>query len=432
MFDFTQFRYSVFALTLLAAGCTKDDPVPQEAPSTFRVRIENVISRPIQDRDERYPYEYIPYLVMEGMPEGEHLVRLGGVYAHWTDTPNTTDYNAMRDYSSDETITQWDWSSPLIWSAADLVQLLPGRTYYFTGMAVTDRGTYRSNTVEIRSEKSAPVRVSPDAYRIPVVFHLFPGDGGRYPKEDILYDMLEYANMVYGHYYGLPHQCDAQVCFAPAERDPQGRPLESPGIRYEQERVYVDAAGEVHGIDPDIHLWDMEQALNVWVCPFDMEGSSALAGFSWLPFFDAEHLLPGCDVFDPQFFTGIFLNSGEGLHTVGNLQTFAHEVGHFLGLEHVFEEDWCEDTPRYDLESYEVRMAELLYEREYADAPGEYFFSDNVMDYFYSVYSGVTPAQVERIRHTLRYAYYIPGEAGMTAPRLRSGRAARLAPNPVW
>ena len=73
-----------------------------------------------------------------------------------------------------------------------------------------------------------------------------------------------------------------------------------------------------------------------------------------------------------------------------------------------------------------------MYEREYADAPGNYFFSDNVMDYFYSVHSGVTPAQAGRIRHTLRYAYHIPGEAGMTAPHLRSERPARFPPNPVW
>lgn len=427
-------KHSVFALALLAAGCTKDDPVPQEVPSTFRVHIDEVDSYNFGP-DDRYPYEYFPILVMEGLPEGERLLRLGGGFAHWTSAPDTTDYKTMEDCTSVETIAQWDWSSPLTRdAAANLFQLLPGRTYYFTGTAVTDRGTYRSNTVEIRSEKSAPVSVSPDAYRIPVVFHLFPDEGGRYPQAVMLYDMLEYANMIFGHYYGLPHQCDAQVCFVPAERDPEGRPLESPGIRYEQERVYVDAARRVHGLDSDIHLWDMEQVLNVWVCPFDMEmeDNSVLAGFSWLPFFDEEHMLPGCNVFDPEIFTGIFLNSGEVFHYAGNLQIFAHEAGHFLGLKHVFEEDWCEDTPRYDRESYESRMGELWYEREYADAPGSYFFSDNVMDYFYSVYSGVTPAQVERIRHTLRYAYNIPGEAGMTSPRLRSARPARLAPNPVW
>lgn len=421
---------SVLALALLALSCTKDDPVGE--PSSFSVRIDEVDSYAFGP-DDRYPYVHIPCMVMEGLPEGERLLSLRGCYSHRTASPDTTDYVCGSDCSSDQTVADWDWTSPLVLSPAGLVQLLPGRTYRFTGTAVTDRGTYRSNTIEIRSEKSAPVSVSPEAYRIPVIFHLFPGDGGRYPKADILYDMLEYANIVYGNYYGLPHQCDAKVCFVLAERDPQGRPLELPGIRYEQEGVYVDAAGEVHGMDEENHLWDMEQALNVWVCPFDMEieDNSVLAGFSWLPFFDAEHVMPGCNVYDPRYCTGIYLNSG-ALRFAGNLQLFAHEAGHFLGLKHVFEEDWCEDTPRYDREAYLPRKYELMYEREYADAPGNYFFSDNVMDYFYSVHSGITPAQAGRIRHTLRYAYHIPGEAGMTAPRLRSERPARFPPNPVW
>ena len=432
MSNLEKLKYSVLSLALLAVSCTKDDPAPE--PSSFRVRIDNVLSGPCQTDDERYPYQHIPYLVMEDLPEGERLLRLGGGFAHWTSSPDTTDYFSMADYTTVDEITEWDWSKPLIWSAASLVQLLPGRTYYFTGTVVTDRGTYHSNTVEIRSEKTAPVVVPPDAYRIPVIFHLFPGEGERYPEAELLYDMLEYANMVFADYYGLPHLCDAKVCFVPAERDPQGRTLKRPGIRYERERVYVDAEREVRGFDPDIHLWDMEQALNVWVCPFrDAETGYDFieGGFSWFPSFDGEHLLPGCGVYDPQACTGIFINS-DILGIASSMYVLAHEAGHFLGLAHVFEEDWCGDTPLYDRESYMPRMYELMYSRECTDAPGSYFLSDNVMDYEYSFACGVTPAQAGRILHTLRYAYNIPGYGGMTAPRLRSQETMCFPPNPVW
>lgn len=423
-------RHSVLALALLAVSCTKDAPGPEQPASTFRIRIEGFESGLFQTNNERYPYHHFPQLILERLPEGERVLRLGGVYSHRTDTPDTTDYNFMDDCTRDEILTQWDGCSPLKVATAPIIQLLPGRTYRFTGMVETDRGTYRSNTVEIRSEKSAPVGVSPDAYRIPVIFHLFADDRGRCPKADFLYDMLEYANMVYGNYYGLPHLCDAKVCFVPAERDPGGRPLERPGIRYERERMYVDEEREPREFDPDIHLWDMEQALNVWVCPF-REGEIAAMGFSWFPMFDEAHMLPGCTAYDPEVICGIFLD-GSALDAAGNLQSFAHEAGHFLGLGHVFEEDWCEDTPCYDRGSYEPGRYELRYEREYADAPGRYFLSDNLMDYFFTYGCGITPAQAGRIRHTLRYAYNIPGEASITAPRLRSARAMRFLPNPVW
>ena len=46
--------------------------------------------------------------------------------------------------------------------------------------------------------------------------------------------------------------------------------------------------------------------------------------------------------------------------------------------------------------------------------------------------AGVTPDQVERIRHTLQYAYLIPGEAGKEAPAVRSaGQPRRFGDKPV-
>ena len=35
---------------------------------------------------------------------------------------------------------------------------------------------------------------------------------------------------------------------------------------------------------------------------------------------------------------------------------FAHEAGHYLGLDHVFEEDWCDDTPQYDRARYRTEQ----------------------------------------------------------------------------
>ena len=64
---------------------------------------------------------------------------------------------------------------------------------------------------------------------------------------------------------------------------------------------------------------------------------------------------------------------------------------------------------------------------------GEFFLSDNVMDYDYSFLTGFTPDQVERIQYTLEHAYFIPGEAGKEeSTALRSAPQTRkFGKNPI-
>ena len=76
----------------------------------------------------------------------------------------------------------WDWEKePLYWRCLYLLHPLPGTTYYVRGYVQTNKAEYYSNTVEIRSSLTAPVAENPDAYEIPVIFHLFPDAEGNYP-----------------------------------------------------------------------------------------------------------------------------------------------------------------------------------------------------------------------------------------------------------
>ena len=117
-----------------------------------------------------------------------------------------------------------------------------------------------------------------------------------------------------------------------------------------------------------------------------------------------------------------------------DVMSFAHEAGHFLGLEHVYIEgdDYCEDTPWYDRDAYlEATQGNIEYTRTDA-ATGEIFFSDNIMDYEYGFMAGITPDQVERIQYTLKHAYLIPGEAGKEDTPVRSaGQPHRFGDKPV-
>lgn len=113
--------------------------------------------------------------------------------------------------------------------------------------------------------------------------------------------------------------------------------------------------------------------------------------------------------------------------------SFAHEAGHFLGLDHIFatDGDFCDDTPWYDYNAYKI-AAQGGIEVVRNKVSGESFWSDNIMDYEYGYMSGVTPDQLSRIRYTLQHAYFIPGEAGKSAPRARSfGQKRHFAGKPV-
>ena len=439
--DFLSHGYKLLAAALLAFGmaaCGDDEPVipepePEPEPaSTFKLHIgEGNIVR-WEELPDDYPPVYTAYLVMEDLPAGEKIHTIGGCYSIEDTVPDISDcaYINLYDFSNNDTFLNWDWEAePLIWGCINFLHPLPGTTYYLRGYVRTDKGEYYSNTVTIRSSFTEPLAENPDAYEIPVVFHLFPDAEGNYPVKDwLIQEQLDYANHVYGNYYNVPGQAETGVRFVAATHTPDGTPLETPGIVHEKEAVEVDYQ------NPQIdgqYIWDMEYALNVWVCPIL---NAYVNGFTGISYFDADELLEGCNTYEPGIETGIFLDSN-AQSLANNVQNFAHEAGHFLGLDHVFAEqgDYCDDTRWYDYEAYqEYTQGAIDFERTDA-ATGETFWSDNVMDYEYGFFTGFTPDQVERIQYTLRYAYFIPGEAGKEeSTALRSARQTRkFGKNPI-
>lgn len=152
-----------------------------------------------------------------------------------------------------------------------------------------------------------------------------------------------------------------------------------------------------------------------------------------MPYFDADEMLEGCrKLTRPDTATGIFLNAISLIYANGPM-AFAHEAGHFLGLEHVFDpgDDFCDDTPWYDYDAHWTATGgDIVLHR--TGCNGEIFWSDNIMDYDYGFMTGLTPDQVRRIRYTLQYAYFIPGEAGKEVPATRSsGRTHHFRNNPI-
>ena len=409
-------------LSFSAVSCSPDNTVPS---STFRVYMYDGNMEPFEpNAPDYYPQTYSIYMKMEDLPDNEKILYTGACYSTDDDKPDTSDYLYIFDDSDNPTIQGWDWDKdgPMIWNCLSLIHLTPGETYYIRGYVLTDKGEYYTDTMEVRSEYTTPLVEDPEAYEIPVVFHLFPDEHGYYPVKDWMADdMISYANHVYSNYFSeVPGQVRTGVRFVPATLDPEGNPLQTPGVVYEQEAVKIDY------LDTQLdrkYIWDMEKVLNVWVCPID-NAQTDLAGFSSFPFFDSDECMEGCNIYKPGLFTGIFINSDN--YTSWNIEyTFAHEAGHFLGLDHVFTEDYCNDTPWYDYDAFRAETNGMYVFERWNDK--ESWWSDNVMDYDPSFMTGFTPEQAKRIQYTLDHAYFIPGEAGKTAPEQRSiGFVARF------
>lgn len=137
--------------------------------------------------------------------------------------------------------------------------------------------------------------------------------------------------------------------------------------------------------------------------------------------------------------------SGNKNNSMAAVVTLAHELGHYLGLYHSFDEDpngglatncidsdYCTDTPSYNRDAYlQLYQAYAYQYGGYDKVPlslgakridcdtDEYFTSYNLMDYECSYADRFTPQQRARVRNVLTYSPLIPGpKKGSAATRV--------------
>lgn len=298
-------------------------------------------------------------------------------------------------------------------------------------------------------------------YDLPVIFHVLyrsESDPLQHVSATRLRDVLATAGRLYRHNHdGI----DMRVTFSLATTDPDGKPLDTPGVEY----VRWD---EAYPIDCDAfmtddsgryvkYLWDPNRYINVMVYNFadDGESSGVTMGISHLPFSYSGSYLDGLSEVEYQTLTldnlrfpccvsinSLYINE-QSTPTYYNPSdvtvTLAHELGHYLGLHHAFSEsedggcedtDYCADTPSYDREDYEsyfIYLAETnsplytfdnLVKRTNCD--GTTFTSRNIMDYMVCESDRFTPDQRARVRHVLMYSPLIPGPKRTVAAKSRA------------
>lgn len=308
------------------------------------------------------------------------------------------------------------------------------------------------------------VTAKDDHYNLPVIFHVFYKDHTdplQYVSQSRLAEILGAVNNLYKD---AAQSVDMNLTFTLATNDEDGKTLSNPGVEYiqwtESYPIDCDAFMEDNSGKYAKFLWDPNQYINVMIYNFTQDDDNFITlGISHLPFTTTDsNYLAGLNETEYSYLekdnlsfaycasiNSLCINeqsSKEEYNTTDVTVTLAHELGHYLGLHHVFSEskeggcedtDYCEDTPSYDKTIYDTNYDYIskndeanytfsyLVQRESCD--GTKFTSHNIMDYSVSNSDQFTADQRVRIRHVLNYSPLIPG------PKKGQNRSRATAPD---
>lgn len=197
-------------------------------------------------------------------------------------------------------------------------------------------------------------------YRIPVVVHVVHrgeevGDSTNISLEQIQ-DQIRILNEDFRRQNPdtvntpdmfLPVAADTRIEFVLALRDPEGLPTNGV-VRVEANQQQYDISDA--SILGELSQWDPDLYMNIWVAPL----GAGIIGFAQLPISD----LPGLEGSSDDPASDGVVADYRAFGSIGDLReannrgrTTTHEVGHYLGLRHVWGDGGCDvddfvdDTP---------------------------------------------------------------------------------------
>ena len=322
-----------------------------------------------------------------------------------------------------------------------------------------------SNYADINTE-SKPIsgkhytlqELEPMTYKFKVVFHFLQNNKSELSAVHTTH-LQTIIDAINNFYVGNTNETNTKVVFELADNAPQGKTLSEKGItRYnitEDSISYNALINEKPGDKFYDMGWDRANYINIYVYTTKEKN---IGGVSTLPKMPKSVAKDGDIVASGNEYTsynvsvtlqkallGLWLKAEKKYPNTSPakvipsdsnpVNVLAHELGHYLGLYHVFhtkeaDNDYCEDTKEYDRNEYMKRVdaaqptidaaikagdAKAYYaaiDPLFMRTPmngGSSFRSVNIMDYYYTDANKFTADQVKRIRRHLYYSTTIPG-----------------------
>ncbi|MFW5762415.1 MAG: M43 family zinc metalloprotease [Cyclobacteriaceae bacterium] len=206
---------------------------------------------------------------------------------------------------------------------------------------------------------------------IPVVVHIIhsgePVGTGTNISAEQVYSQIDVLNEDFRKMSGTngynehPAGADIQIEFAVALRDEYGNTLQEPGIhRVNGNNPYWEL-NEIEALLKPRTIWNPEKYFNIWTVNFggDTDGILGYAQFPSLSGLDGLQTNGGLATTDGVVIgSKYFGRTDYMLSQYNGGRTTTHEVGHWLGLRHIWgdgdcsEDDFCDDTPRAAYPNY--------------------------------------------------------------------------------